>query len=104
MKIAPDFVPNVPSYTIDEFCSAERISRPTYFKMKKLGHGPDELEIPGLVGIIRITHSARLAWQERMRRMPKSAGPQTRKSRALHASEFSVASPEHVSKGKHMRE
>jgi hypothetical protein len=31
-----------PSYTIDEFCTAERISRGMYYKLKGAGKGPDE--------------------------------------------------------------
>jgi len=49
-----------PSYTIDEFCSAERMSRSMLYKAWTEGWGPDFYR----VGVTRrITHRARLEWQ-----------------------------------------
>jgi hypothetical protein len=56
-----------PSYTIDEFCTAERISRGMYYKLKEfyVGNRP------------RISHRARTEWRERLEAetaAPKTAG------------------------------
>ena len=51
---------NDPSYTVDEFCAAERMSRSMLYKAWAEGWGPDFY----WVGVTRrITHRARLAWQ-----------------------------------------
>jgi hypothetical protein len=52
--------PHEPSYTVDEFCAAERISRVKLYEMWKLGHGP-RFYLNGRCR--RITHKARLDWQ-----------------------------------------
>jgi hypothetical protein len=56
----PNFVPFEPSYTIDEFCQAERVSRVSLYEMWKLGKGP-RYYYNGRCR--RITHRARLDWQ-----------------------------------------
>jgi hypothetical protein len=33
------------SKTIDEFCTAERISRAMYYKLRRLGKGPREMAV-----------------------------------------------------------
>lgn len=49
-----------PSYTVKEFCAAERISRTTLYKAWAEGWGPQFY----WVGTTRrITHQARVAWQ-----------------------------------------
>jgi hypothetical protein len=53
------------SLTIPEFCAAEQISEPTYYKMRSLGLGPQEMRFPGLRAV-RITPQARDAWRKRM--------------------------------------
>lgn len=51
---------NDPSYTVDQFCAAERMSRSMLYKAWAEGWGPDFYRI----GVTRrITHRARLAWQ-----------------------------------------
>ena len=89
-----------PSYTIGEFCRAERISLPTFYKLKRLGLGPREMRNGAL---IRISHQARVDWQ-RARENPageeavavlKSAEAIRARSRA--AVKAAVASPHHVS-------
>jgi hypothetical protein len=50
------------SKTIEEFCRDHSLSRSFYYKMKKLGIGPDEMRHGGTV---RITHQAEAAWQQR---------------------------------------
>jgi hypothetical protein len=75
-----------PSYTISEFCKLERFSEPSYFKMKRRGDGPEELTIPSLPGIVRITAKARREWHERMdAEDKKQPGRAFRRDRAKHA-------------------
>jgi hypothetical protein len=51
---------NDPSYTVDEFCAAERMSRSMLYKACTEGWGPDFY----WVGVTRrITHRARHEWQ-----------------------------------------
>jgi hypothetical protein len=49
-----------PSYTVDEFCHAERISRSMIYKAWQEGWGP-RFYLNGVSR--RITHAARLEWQ-----------------------------------------
>ena len=59
-----------PSYTIAEFCTAERMSRAMLYKAWAEGWGPDFY----WVGVTRrITHRARLEWQ-RQREAEAAAG------------------------------
>ena len=89
-----------PSYTISEFCKLERFSEPTYFKMKRKGHGPEELTIPSLPATVRITAKARREWHEKMAAQgKKQPGRAFRRDRAKHAAE----SDNHVSKKKKPR-
>ncbi len=56
----PNAAVSEPSYTIDEFCAAERMSRSMLYKAWAQGWGPDFYRI----GVTRrISHRARLAWQ-----------------------------------------
>jgi hypothetical protein len=48
------------SKTIDQFCTAEQMSRPKYFKMRKLGLGPNEVRDGRF---IRITPEAHAEWR-----------------------------------------
>jgi hypothetical protein len=49
-----------PSYTVDQFCAAERMSRSMLYKAWSEGWGPDFY----WVGVTRrITHRARQEWQ-----------------------------------------
>jgi hypothetical protein len=89
--------PTEPSLSIDEFCTLERISAPTYHKLKRLGLGPREMRIGR---IIRISPEARLDWHqerekptEEQRRVDEQLH-----ERAMRISKKSVASPRHVSK------
>ena len=61
--------------SIPEFCLAERISKSSYYKLKKLGLAPDELRPPG-TAIVRITTQARTAWHLRMEELRKSQAAQ----------------------------
>jgi hypothetical protein len=59
----PNFIPHEPSYTVDEFCTAERISRVSLYDMWKQGKGP-RYYFNGRCR--RITHAARMDWQREM--------------------------------------
>ena len=59
----PDFIPFEPSYTVDEFCKAERISRVKLYERWKRGEGPRHY-FNGRCR--RITHAARMEWQREM--------------------------------------
>jgi hypothetical protein len=61
MKEIPNFTE--PSYTVDEFCIAERISRVSLYEMWKQGKGPRYYK-NGSRRII--THNSRMEWQRRM--------------------------------------
>jgi len=57
--------------TVAEWCKARHLSRSTYHKLKNLGRGPKELEIPG-TRIKRITPEADAEWEARMAELAKS--------------------------------
>jgi hypothetical protein len=58
-----DFIPHEPSYTVDEFCKAERVSRVKLYELWKRGEGP-RFYLNGRCR--RITHAARMDWQRAM--------------------------------------
>jgi hypothetical protein len=49
------------SLTIAEFCAAEKISRGLYYKLKKQGRGPREMELGP--GAKRISFEAHQEWR-----------------------------------------
>jgi hypothetical protein len=59
----PNFIPHEPSYTVDEFCKSERISRVALYDFWKRGKGP-RYYMNGKRRII--THAARTDWQREM--------------------------------------
>ena len=59
----PNFTPADPSYTVDEFCAAERLSRVRLYQLWKEGKGP-RFYRNGRCR--RITHRARFDWQAQM--------------------------------------
>jgi hypothetical protein len=92
-----------PSYSIAGFCRAESISEPTYFKLREAGLGPRELRYPG-INVVRITHAARLAWQEMMQNPTGENAEKVHRLReqlrakGKDAARRAVESPLHVSK------
>lgn len=52
-----------PSYTVDEFCQAERIGRVLFYKLLKSGRGPRIMKIGART---TISHAARLEWHRLM--------------------------------------
>jgi hypothetical protein len=86
------------SYTISEFCALERISHPTFYKLKGLGLAPREMRGP--LNTVRISHAARLDWQAMMEK-PSDAAAKTAEAirkRAQAAVRKSAASPNHISR------
>jgi hypothetical protein len=73
----------------------------TFYKLKKLGLGPDVLHVPG-TRIERITPEARQAWRERMAELAKSETAQLqaerRRAQAAEAGKLAAQSPNHVSR------
>jgi predicted DNA-binding transcriptional regulator AlpA len=51
------------SLTIEGFCEAEGIARPTYYELRKDGRGPEEMRLGPQ--IIRITAQAHARWRAR---------------------------------------
>ena len=86
-----------PSYTIAEFCAAEHITAPTFYKLKRAGLGPKEMRHGAA---IRISHRARLEWQEAREKPTEEQHKidERLRERARAISTKSVASPQHVSK------
>ena len=62
----PNFIPKDPSYTVDEFCKAERMGRVSLDEFWKQGKGP-RFYMNGRCR--RITHAVRLYWQREMEAM-----------------------------------
>jgi hypothetical protein len=58
------------SYTIDEFCKLEHISRAQFYILLNSGRGPDVFR-PG--AHIRITSEARKRWHKRLEREQREA-------------------------------
>jgi hypothetical protein len=88
------------SYKPREFCEAEKISLPTYRKLRDLGLGPRTYNIPGTT-LERITAEARHEWQQRMKQLTEERAAeieQERKHRSEQAAilgKLAVASPKH---------
>ena len=57
------------SYTIDEFCKAERISRAMLYKLWSQGKGPSFYYVGS---VRRISHEARLEWHRQLEAWTKS--------------------------------
>jgi hypothetical protein len=84
-----------------EFCQLERMSRSTYFKIKKAGFGPAEIKFPQLT-FVRITPAARRAWHQQMEEYEKSNDAKLEAARrtatATAAGKKAARSEKHVSK------
>ena len=89
-----------PSYTISEFCIAERISQPTYHSLRRQGLGPATISLTSR--IIRITSAARREWQARMAALSQQEAAKLeerrRREQASYAGKLGAASSLHVSK------
>ena len=54
--------------SIEQFCLLNNISKWSYQMMRKNGHGPKELRIPG-TSVVRILPEANAAWRARMEQL-----------------------------------
>jgi hypothetical protein len=94
-----EFDDNGQSMTIDGFCAKEAMSKAFFFKMQKLGLGPERYFIPG-TKFQRITAKARREWHERMAELSKEEATQRehehRQRLASAAGRIAVQSPFHV--------
>jgi hypothetical protein len=90
--------------TISEFCRAKRISKWSYYEMKKRGIGPDEFIIPG-TAVIRITPQSEAAWDQRIAELSKSKAAkleaQRRSAQTAQAGKIAAMSPKHPSRRQH---
>lgn len=50
-----------PSYTIDEWCAVEKISRSKFYELRRLGTGPDLMRVGSRY---RISHEAAIQWRK----------------------------------------
>ena len=89
------------SLTVPEFCTRHNVSRASYYKLRRLGLGPDEMRMPGTC-IVRITPEADRAWRERMTELSKSEAvaleARRRQQQAVVAATASADSDKHVSR------
>jgi hypothetical protein len=92
-----------PSSTIDEFCTLEKISRASFFKMQRAGVGPELLRVPN-TNIVRVTATARRAWHLRMEDIAQQEAAtlerQRRVDHAQRAGRAAAKSEAHHSKRK----
>jgi hypothetical protein len=90
-----------PDKTIDEFCKNHRISRWSYYAMRKAGTGPVELVIPG-TAIIRISAQSEMQWQLRMAELSKTKKAKLTVARrieqAKQAGAMAAQSAKHISR------
>src|SRR5262245_39608672 len=87
--------------TIRQFCILENMAVATYYKMRRLGYGPDEMRVPG-TALVRITQRARRDWHARIEQLGKSEGAELEAARrhgqTAAAGKRAAESPLHVSK------
>ena len=88
-------------YTISQFCAVEHLSLATYFKIRKIGQGPEETRIPG-TRVVRITVKARREWHVLLEKLRTSETgrreAERRTEMARAAGRAAASSPLHVSK------
>ncbi len=89
--------------TVAEFCALERMSLTTYHKLKKSGHGPDEVRFPGM-SFVRITKEARAEWHAKIEEWRKSEAvaleQQRRSAEAKRKGKLAAESPLHPTRRK----
>jgi hypothetical protein len=83
------------AFTIPEFCFRNKISRPTYHRLRAEGRGPVEMRF-GL-NAIRITAEAEREWQHQLQE-PQSDFKNRAVERAVKAGAAAAKSDAHISK------
>jgi hypothetical protein len=93
--------PKPKSLTVSEFREAENMSASFYYKMRRMGLGPQELHVPG-TGFTRITPEAHAEWHERMAKLGESKAAELERARRLEqrriAGAAAAASSKHISR------
>jgi hypothetical protein len=93
-----------PSLTRRQFCTVENISLNTYSRIKRTGHGPVEMFLPG-TRVARITSVAHAAWRRAMLAYSNSAAAKLEEARrskqASAAGKIAAQSSLHISKHQH---
>jgi hypothetical protein len=87
------------SFSIREFCVLENITTSSYFKIRKSGHGPREMRLPGS-SIVRISPEARREWHAKLEKMSANDDKlarekEARSAQASKAGKKSVTSAAH---------
>jgi hypothetical protein len=83
--------------TIRQFCILENMAVATYYKMRRLGYGPDEMRVPG-TALVRITQQARGDWHARIEQLSKSQLEVARRqAQTAAAGKRAANSPLHIS-------
>ena len=94
------------SLTIEQFAKAEGFSPGTYYKLRALGMGPDELRVAG-TKIVRVTQKARAEWHARLQAYAKSEAGRLEEARRSElsraAGKLAAQSPVHISKRRRRR-
>jgi hypothetical protein len=95
------------SFTINEICKRNRVSRGKYFSLRRAGLGPVEMRLGP--STVRITREAELDWQ-RARQHPAGAelveiqrGRAELTARGSRAGSAAVKSPKHISNKRRAR-
>lgn len=94
-QAAEAFVNDGPVFTIGEFLERNKLSKTTFFKLRKVGLGPRMM-------LGRITPQSERDWRELMEREALSKKSQLEAARrvelATQAARAAAASPHHISK------
>jgi hypothetical protein len=112
MAVAAGAAAVEPPLTIDAFCKIEGMSRATYYKLRRLGLGPELTEIvvsaeEGVnhgkgVNFIRISAAAHRAWHEKITKIRASEASKLEAARAheqrVEAGKRAAKSVKHVSR------
>jgi hypothetical protein len=84
-----------------EFRKAKKLSRSSWFKLKRLGLAPDTITVPG-TRIQRITAEAEAAWDQKMIEAGKSEAAllevERRRAQATEAGKIAALSAQHISR------
>jgi hypothetical protein len=87
------------SLTVQQFCMAENISGTTFYKLVRLGLGPDVMRIPG-TRLVRISPGARKRFHEKLEKLSRSeTGEREHEHRqrlASVAGKIAVQSEKHI--------
>ena len=89
-----DFTPN-------EWCRHRRMSKATYYKLRRLGLAPEHITPPG-TSLVRISEAADLAWEQRMQALAQEKATkreaERRRAQTQRAGQIAAQSAAHVSR------